>query len=330
MAPTISTLVPVGFGLFVWSKLLRALVTFSSLVGKMDKKDPVLDVSSGLIGVAPVDAFLKAVIPFFRLTIQDHPSRLLWSMFSPALTPFFFHIAIEGLKPGASLLHVTYPAFAILFQLLGIGFVTPTIWIPLILSHAPSDQLPITPKSNLSLFTVIAAQSIILWPSLNGIDIVKEPAKAKVISFFQIAPAAAWLVWAAAHSLHDDSPIVSSLAPYLPAVAPTFLPTMYHLIAGASVCQHVLTVIEEFSTGASWSMLQLFSTSATKHSAAKTAGHFLAWDWLGSVLGIAWYIACAGKGGTPDWNTLWRVLSVGSIAGPGAAFAMEFARLESR
>ncbi|KAJ3336809.1 hypothetical protein HDU93_002124 [Gonapodya sp. JEL0774] len=328
MAPSLSTLATVGFGIFCGSKLLGALLTFSKLLGKIDRKDAVLDISAAKTGIAVIDAFLKAVVPFFRLTIEDTPARLLWSMFAPAVTPFFFHVAIEGLKPGGSFILLSYPVFSILFQLIGIGFVTPTLWVTSLVANQPTGPLTDTPKTTLSLLTVMAAQSLILLPSFYGIDLLKEPFKGRAIAFFQIAPAVAWSCWASVHSMSDSNPVLTSLAPHLPKLVPNALPIMYYMLAGVSLYQHFLTVFEELVTGSTGDMLRLFSKTATHHHAGKTAGHFLAWDWLGTVVGVAWYVAMkAGKDGEFNWQTFRRVVGVGCLAGPGTAFAFEFANM---
>ncbi|KAJ3317372.1 hypothetical protein HDU93_004112, partial [Gonapodya sp. JEL0774] len=113
MAPFLSTLATIPFGLAAGRQMTGALGYFRK---SLPADDPSKNVTAVLTGFGPADAFLKVIVPFFRNAIADRAAGGWLQLLSQVMTPWLFYASIEGLKPDGRVAHFLYPSMAVFMQ----------------------------------------------------------------------------------------------------------------------------------------------------------------------------------------------------------------------
>ncbi|KAI9003473.1 hypothetical protein DFJ74DRAFT_694938 [Hyaloraphidium curvatum] len=237
------------------------------------------------------------------------------------MAPFFFYAAFEGLKPGGNALHLLYPAMGLGMQLFGVGFVTPLVWVPMMLSYPPTGALPADARTTLGAAMVFLGQAANVYVSANmGAE---GDRGTKLLAWFQVAPALAWLLWSFVPYLPENSPILKNL----PAAPKDLAKNVYRAAALLALPGHAKLLLSFFRDPARLKeALAVFDPAVAAGAPGKAAANFLAWDFVGLAAGLGW-LAAARNGF--DAGKVGGFLARALLLGPGTALGMDMASWEA-
>ncbi|KXS14732.1 hypothetical protein M427DRAFT_57385 [Gonapodya prolifera JEL478] len=318
MSPSLSTLATIPLGLLIARQLFAALGAFRPAV---PATDPSRNLDGVLTGVKAADGFLKVVVPFFRKAVADSTARAWLSSLSQVMTPWFFIAGVQGLKEGGSALHLLYPVMAVGMQIAGVGLVTPLIWVPALLASPPSlASLPATPKTTLALALLTVGQLGNLFVASQITK--KDPKGSKFIAWFQISPALAWLAWSFVPYIPDSSPVLASI----PAAHPEATKYLLLSLTPLTLLTHVATVTSLLRSSARRAeFFSIFTAPESRSVPGKIAANFLAWDFVGLLAAVAYYVAYVG--GEFDQDRLVTFATRALVVGPGTATTWTFSEV---
>ncbi|KAI9023915.1 hypothetical protein DFJ74DRAFT_666603 [Hyaloraphidium curvatum] len=317
---TPAKLATVPIGLVVARQLAQAIAYYIAAIAQVPKTDARLQVNYRT-GIAALDWFFQFVVPFFRFSLAEPAARTFLSALGGLLTPFLFYPAFEGLKPGGNALHLLYPAMGLGMQLFGVGFVTPLVWVPMMLSYPPTGALPADARTTLGAAVLFLGQALNVWVTANmG---ARGDRGTKFVAWFQVAPALAWLLWSFVPYLPEASPILGSL----PAAPKDLAKNVYRLAAILAFPSHARLVLSFLRKPARIrEALAVFDSTVAKSSPGKAAASFFAWDFVGLASTLGWL--AAARNGFDTGRVGW-FLTKAVLLGPGTALGMEMASWEA-
>ncbi|KAJ3347557.1 hypothetical protein HDU83_002020 [Entophlyctis luteolus] len=329
LSTTLKVALPVALGLWTFKHIGKVMTRMGKL-----RKDRVIDHQEpaktsdadtptvkteavAITGIKAVDGFLQIITVFFDSLVDDTAGRWIFLAIANIYVPLTAFFAFEGLRKGGLLLHLSYPVFALLSQVMGISVVTPLLWIPVYLLTTNE-----TAASDLSLFAVSSVVVGLVLGQLPTASIVtkkKSNQRTNAIHWFQISPSLGWIPFAASPFIAHYFDLPLALPADLTAEAAFFFGLGAILTGGFG---YLFAQLVNSKNGVAARVWQVRKFDACADDGVKLVCHFMFVDTV--VLYAAAVYTVALKGGP---QSALYTLALTPIVGPGAALSFVFGYL---